>query len=153
MSARQFLTVSYSQTAVFQASLPNPLNDWTEAHVNQGFVWRPGSVSFRTKADDGPHEVVIAREPYLDAPAEGLRVIEVPFVVSGSDPVVIASIGDEFAVDLPEGSYALWFAITADDARRIELNFLRTDNPGFRILRADADLMIDGSLLTQAEPA
>jgi hypothetical protein len=153
MSARQSLFVSYAQIAVFQASLPNPFNDWTDAHVNQGFAWRQGSMSFRTKADDGPHEVVIACKLYADAPVEGLRVIEVPFIVAESDPVVIASIGDEFAVDIPEGSYALRFVVAAGDARCIELSFLKTDNPDFKILREDEDLTIDGPLLTHAEPA
>jgi len=153
MSTRRFLTVSYAQIAVFQASLLNPFSDWTDTHVNQGFAWRPGSVSFRTKVDDGPHEVVVACKAYADAPVEGLRVIEVPFSVTGSAPVVIASIGDEFTVDLPEGSYALRFAIAADDARCIELSFLKVDDPSFRVLRADADLRIDGPLLTSAEPA
>ena len=84
---------------------------------------------------------------------EGLRVIEVPFNVIGSDPVVIASIGHEFAIDLLEGTYALRFAIASENVRNIQLSFLRADDPGFRILRADADLIISSPLLTQAEPA
>lgn len=153
MSTHQSLSVSYAQITVFQASVAEPFNDWTQAHVNQGFAWRQDSVSFRTKADDGPHEIAIACRLYPDAPIEGLRVIEVPFTVSGFHPVVIASIGDEFAVEIPEGSYALRFAIAADDVRRIALSFLKTDTPGFRILRADADLSPSGPLVTHAQPA
>jgi hypothetical protein len=43
------LNISYSQLAVFDASLDQPLNDWTPEHADQGFSWRPRSVSFRTK--------------------------------------------------------------------------------------------------------
>lgn len=40
------LDISYSQLAVFQKGMENPFNDWEDTHVNQGFAWRPGSVSF-----------------------------------------------------------------------------------------------------------
>lgn len=153
MSTRRILIVSYSQIAVFQASLSNPFNDWTDAHIDQGFSWRPGSVSFKTEVDGGPHEVIIACTSYMDAPVEALRAIEVPFIVSGSDPVAIASIGDEFSVDIPEGSYALRFAIAADCVQRVELSFLKADTPDFRIVRKDVDLTLDSPLMTKAEPA
>ena len=43
------LDVSYGQVGVFWAILAKPFNDWSEAHVRQGFAWRPGSVSFKTR--------------------------------------------------------------------------------------------------------
>lgn len=153
MSARRSLLVSYGQIAVFQESQPQPFNGWTEAHVNQGFAWRPGAVSFRTKEEGGLHDIEIVRLPQIGAPFDGLRVIEVPFTVSSSDPVVIASIDDEFQIEIPEGSYALRFAIAEEDSRRIALIFSRNDQPEFRILRADLDLLPGDRLLTSAEPA
>ena len=40
------LDISYSQLVVFQKGMENPFNDWENTHVDQGFAWRPGSVSF-----------------------------------------------------------------------------------------------------------
>jgi hypothetical protein len=42
------LMVLYSQIAVFDRDLPNAFNTWTQRHVDQGFAWRSGSVSFGT---------------------------------------------------------------------------------------------------------
>jgi hypothetical protein len=153
MSVTQPLFVTYEQIAVFGASLADPFNDWMEAHVNQGFAWRPGSVSFRTKVDGCSHEVTVTCHSHVKTEIEGVRVIEVPFVVSGNDPVLIASIGDEFPVDIPEGSYALRFSIGTDDPCHITLSFIETDKPEFRILRADADLSPSEPLISGAHPA
>jgi hypothetical protein len=152
MSKSKSLTVAYSQIAVFQTSTISPFNNWTDAHVAQGFAWRPGSASFRTKADSGLHEVMITCS-LVNSPSECLRVIEVPFIVSGSEPVMVASIGDNFLINIPEGSYALRFAIAAKDTRRIELAFLKTDAPEFQIFHADPDLSPGEPLLTDAQPA
>lgn len=60
------LEIAYGQIGVFDASLAQPFNDWTDAHVRQGFSWRSGSVSFRTLEGAGAiavHAFVMSAEP------------------------------------------------------------------------------------------
>ena len=44
---------SYSRVAVFRAGLEKPFNDWEQDHLDQGFAWREGSVSFATLEEGG----------------------------------------------------------------------------------------------------
>ena len=54
MTRIQFdLFASYSQVSVFMAKLDSPFNDWEQEHVEQGFAWREGSVSFATLEEAG----------------------------------------------------------------------------------------------------
>jgi Competence protein J (ComJ) len=53
------LIISHSQIAVFDPSLERPFNSWTDAHVAQGFSWRPGSVSFSTLCEWGRYDVEV----------------------------------------------------------------------------------------------
>jgi hypothetical protein len=40
------LQVSHSQIAVFDSAMAQPFSAWSDMHVNQGFAWRAGAVSF-----------------------------------------------------------------------------------------------------------
>lgn len=40
---RVTLEVAHRQLAVFDARLSDPFNDWSDAHMAQGFAWRPGA--------------------------------------------------------------------------------------------------------------
>jgi hypothetical protein len=53
------IEILYRQIAVFRSRLEHPFNDWTPRHVKQGFSWRPGSVSFATLVESGPHSVEV----------------------------------------------------------------------------------------------
>jgi Competence protein J (ComJ) len=102
------LNVSHSQIAVFDSTLGQPFNMWTEKHVNQGFAWRPGSVSCRTIASAGRHRVeLLVTSEEAELPADAVRIIQVPFEVSSYRSIEIASIADAFPVELSAGSYAL----------------------------------------------
>jgi len=76
----QFL-LSYSQMCVFDPALEHPYNDWTAAHTEQGFSWRPGSVSFATQAADGEVAVVIQHGGPLPDAEQLMTLIRVPFDV------------------------------------------------------------------------
>ena len=152
-----YLDVSYSQVAVFDSSLEEPFNFWTERHVSQGFAWRPGSVSFRTIAESGPHslEITISNDD-LEISADAQRVIEVPFAVPSSGEIEVASISDSRALSLRPGSYVLRFECSSEtngNQRKIKFVFIKNKNPEFRLLRIGTDLPNEGDLLLTATPA
>ncbi len=153
---RLSLFVTYSQVAVFMASLDNPFNDWTQQHVNQGFAWRPGSVSFRTLIESGriDAELFVDEEPPLSDDA--IRIIEVPFDVPIDGKVEIASMSDSICTDLPPGRYSLRYeslAPISDLSAHMRLYFTKNEASEFRIIRADTGLSIRDELLTTASPA
>lgn len=151
------LEVSYTQLAIFDARLANPFNDWSDAHVNQGFSWRPGSVSFATLESSGPIAVTVTRSAAASATDEAPeRAIRVPFSVPVHREVEIATISGSVPVQLPEGEYALVFrhGRSSDGAMWATLAFEPMARPvTAEILRADAALTPPVELLMTAHPA
>lgn len=149
------LEVSHSQIAVFRSSLKQPFNDWTQRHVDQGFAWRPGSVSFRTLSESGPHEVEIGLTDQGVADAAA-RVIEVPFEVPADGAVEVATISDSTPLILPAGRYCLRCELFDPDQHGsdlVRLTFFKHAAPEFTVVRADRSLLSRGELLKTAEPA
>jgi Competence protein J (ComJ) len=146
------LSVSYSQIAVFDGGLKNPFNSWTEAHVKQGFAWRPGSVSFATLEGGGCHHVEVLAERAEMSP-QAIRAIQVPFEVPANGSIEIASIADSVPVRMPAGTYQLRFECFGLAPPKVRFVFLRSDSPSFEILRADAELSAIGDLVVTASPA
>jgi Competence protein J (ComJ) len=109
------LFVSYSQVSVFTAGLDKPFNDWEPEHVDQGFAWREGSVSFATLEEAGAlHGEVVVADTWRPHP-EAKRAIQVPFRVTGDDSIEIASISDGVVFKLGAlGSYQLVFETWVD---------------------------------------
>lgn len=149
--------VSYGQIAVFVSALQQPFNDWADKHVAQGFAWRPGSVSFRTLVETGPHSVEIDVAEHAGAiSADAVRVTEVPFEVPPDGVVEVASISDSVPLSLPAGSFLLRCAFLKPggvSSERVHLVFARKDTPRFAVVRADEALSVDGELLTTAQAA
>jgi Competence protein J (ComJ) len=144
--------VSYSQLSVFDPSLAKPFNNWTRAHVAQGFAWRPGSVSFKTLSESEAYDVeLLLGEGERPTSSHALRVIEVPFLVPSNGSLEVASIGDGKRLELPPGSNQLRFE--ALPKSKIRLVFTKGREPKFLIVRADADLAPPTPLLKTAEPA
>lgn len=150
------LSVSYSQIAVFDARLERPFNAWTERHVRQGFSWRPGSVSFATVEEAGRHAIEVDFAPEdADLPLEAIRIIQTPFIVPRNGSIEVASISDSVSLNLPSGNYALrfeYFPPVAGFPPRILFLFIKTENPSFKILRADPGLSAGEELLISASP-
>lgn len=92
MAAASFsLLISYSQVAVFDSALEHPFNLWTERHVQQGFSWRPGSVSFATLEEAGQHDIEIDVVPDdVALSPEAIRIIQTPFEVPQSGSIELA---------------------------------------------------------------
>jgi Competence protein J (ComJ) len=150
------LDVSFGQIAVFASTLESPFNDWTDKHVAQGFAWRPGSVSFRTLEQDGPHSVtVVVVEHVGPVSADAVRAIDVPFDVPAHEMLEIASISESAQVSIPAGRHLLRceFLPVHGNTAPVRLTFGTKDDAHFRIALADAELSQDGELLTTAEPA
>lgn len=151
------LDVSYSQLSVFWSSLQQPFNDWTQKHVDQGFAWRPGSVSFRTLVEAGLHSVQVDIDDHAGPVSQNaVRVIEVPFKVPPDGNIEIASISDSIPLSLPAGGYSLrceFMEPDAGNAQHVRLIFARADDQHFAVVRADNRLVVGHELLTTAEAA
>lgn len=74
--------IFYCQLAVFQYGLENPFNDWNDTHVNQGFVWREGSVSFGTLSYDEECKITVRVTDKNEVDTNAFRAITVPFYIS-----------------------------------------------------------------------
>jgi Competence protein J (ComJ) len=149
--------ISYGQLAIFSSEIPQPFNDWTDQHVAQGFAWRPGSVSFRTMIDAGPHSIQVDVVDHIGTwHSDSVRVIEVPFEVPASAAIEIGSISETVPLTLEPGLYLLRcefsrFVQNADAS--VRLTFSKKDLPRFAVLLADDVLRIQGNLLTTANAA
>ena len=149
--------VTYCQIAIFSSALKQPFNDWTDRHVAQGFAWRPGSVSFRTLVEAGPHSVEIAVVEHASAvSADAVRAIEVPFEVPADGAIEVASISDSVPLSLPAGPALLrceFLGHLGTGMERVRFVFARGDAPRFALVRANESLAAEGGLLTTAHPA
>lgn len=149
--------VSYSQLAVFASALSQPLNDWTDQHVAQGFAWRPGSVSFRTMSEAGTHFVEIEVVDRLGAVhPDAVRAVEVPFEVPADGAIEIGSIAETVPLTLPAGSFVLrceFLQSPGEGGDRVRLTFSKKDAAHFAVVRADPELAVSSELLITAEPA
>lgn len=151
------LSISYRQVCVFDAHLAAPFNDWSESHVAQGFSWRPGSVSFATVEEDGRIRVNVTSIGFTDLAASSAElIISVPFQVPAHGELVIGSIADEQAVQLPAGEYELVFehGSTGGDDVWVTFRFVAVGAPVTpRILRANASLKPPVEFTMVARPA
>lgn len=155
-STSTHLSVAYGQILVFDRALEQPFNDWTKAHCEQGFSWRPGSVSFATLDEGSRYLVEIVVSEAAEISPEAVRVIQTPFEVSESGSIEIASIWDSVFFALSPGRYQLRFEafpISDNSETKVRLVFMRSDHPSFNILRADAMITAKDNLLLSASAA
>lgn len=151
------LKLEYGQICVFLSALERPFNDWTQGHFDQGFAWREGSVCFRAMEQMGECsiEVKVAAKT-IDTHEYAVRVIEVPFTVPANEIVEISSILESATIKIPANTYTLRCEMldpSKVDGLSVRLFFTPARNTEFRVCRADPDLIIQGALLTSAEPA
>lgn len=151
------LEISYGQIALFDPRLPRPFNDWTDAHVRQGFAWRKGSVSFATLEPSGPIEVTVGGPVRPSAElAAPERVIRVPFTAARHGELELATLSGSIPLQLTGGEHAVTFRHGRSPDGRIwahfELEPVATAIEA-AILRADASLCPPAVLLMTATPA
>ena len=149
------LYLSYSQICVFQDTLSQPFNAWSDRNVSQGFSWRPSSVSFRSLVDDGEHKVnLFVNEPIHEVNMNVSRAFRVPFETSTGN-IEIASISDLFSLEISPGKYLLqieFFDIKDESMPEINIRFNQGESE-FYILKADDDITVEGDLDLMSEPA
>lgn len=151
--ARYELFVCYSQIAVFNGLLRKPFNNWTKECVDQGFSWRPGSVSFRTLVD-GENLSVHVRTATRMPEAEGVRAISVPFTCVREGHVEVATITESAITDIPPGVYQLVYETgTEHEACWCRFTFVENGELEPGILIADESLVIPSVFAMDAEPA
>ena len=155
------LQVSYAQIAVFDARLDHPFNEWSDAHVAQGFAWRPGSVSFATLVTSGKAliEVVTGASVRPSHQNAAMRAIAVPFVTPEHGEIDIATVEAAVSITLEPGNYELIFmhGLGRDDTNIqlwIQLYFLPvTTTVCSRVLITDTQLAPPEKLVMHAKPA
>ena len=143
------IDVSHLQIAIFHAGLENPFNQWTQAHTDQGFSWRPESVSFRP-LDDGKAATYVETVRELALRPDTIRAIQVPFRVPENDLIEIGSIIESRVIEMKPGTYQLLYQTGFDkqDVMWCEFGFRETEKPTFQILRADEELSSACLILT-----
>jgi hypothetical protein len=151
------IEVAYAQLAVFDPTLASPLNDWINAHVLQGFAWRPGSVSFKTLESAGSVAVDVLRTQVFDeSKSKAQRIIVVPFTVAEHGSIEVGTVGSGVRLQMPPGEYELTFEHGRNADRRLwaRLYFVRAEKPVEpRIVRADPGLSPPPVLLMTTKPA
>ncbi|SFT02384.1 competence protein ComJ [Marininema halotolerans] len=144
---RVSLDISFSQLCVFRADLKNPFNDWVDEHVEQGFSWRPGSVSFAALSD-WECDIIVSVKNEMQLNDDCVRSIVVPFYVDNEEVAVSSIMSEEYIFKVPKGVYELSFHATPLEVSeedglfrvRYELIFIKSDLPKPRILIADDEL-------------
>ncbi|MBS7531576.1 competence protein [Hazenella sp. IB182353] len=156
--------ISYSGLYVFNTEIEHPFNDWEDRHVDQGFSWREGSVSFGALSN-WECEVMVSRKDSIMLNDDSIRSIIVPFNVRDEGITVCSVMTDEYVFPVPKGSYELLFeAILIEPGEdddpsnglfpvRYELTFINAENPYPRILKADKELIPPQEFLMHAAPA
>ena len=150
------LDISYSQLVVFQKGIENPFNDWEDTHVNQGFAWRPGSVSFGSLLADEESLIQINTKSQVGISKNSIRAIVVPFEIT-QNCIIVASVTQEIKVNVLNGTYELVFNVIPRSSKHrfniYVLSFAEHKNPKPRILLADKMLNPPNQLLMEAKPA
>lgn len=135
------VAVLYGQVSVFQPHLSDPFNGWTDRHIEQGFSYRQGSVSFLL--DSFAHcatiTVSFCKEYTL---REGVSSVCVPFWVTDSG-VEIGSIVESSVFAIPAGSYVLIAEITGGPSEPLcSFTFVSSEEPvqACLVYAADSDV-------------
>jgi hypothetical protein len=154
MSEFSFETeILYSQIALFQYGIDNPFNDWNETHINQGFSWRDGSVSFGTLSSDIDCKITVNLTEKIEIEQEIIRAIVVPFKVEKGG-IEIGSVMETITIDIPEGTYEVLFtAKSLNSTEYYTFSFIENENPNAKVLKADDELNLPDNLLMEATPA
>ncbi len=147
------LEISYSQIAIFNAGLKDPFNNWTDAHAQQGFCWREGSVSFRTAAKAGLGKITVNRNATPSLRDDVILAISVPFHVD-KGTIEVASVFKGEVVEMDAGDYELIYQTGRTGVTPwVDLQFVPRKIDKGQILKGADLLKPPAELLMTAEPA
>lgn len=143
------LNIIYSQISVFNSNLDEPFNDWSKAHVRQGFSWRERSVSFKTIETDGVvHVDFVVKEQFVLDP-NSIRTISVPFQCIGGE-IEIAAIAESQPLPLADGCYQLIFENGLQPQNWCRITMILNGDLEPRILVADQGISPNYPLVMEA---
>jgi len=147
--------ITYHPLVVYdKGTVPMPDNDWTMRHIEQGFSWRPGCVTFETLEDLGDLKVEVLCADDFEVSSEAARAIVIPFGVSAAGRVGLWDTADVATVRVPPGEYALLSEMgylnrkEGEEAEWCRLTFVARRAVQPEILRADKQLSPQYPLLT-----
>lgn len=149
------LELSWSQVSLFDASLTDPFNDWTEAHLNQGFSWRPGSVSFKLPTRTGGLDVSVDFIHSLYIIPDARWAIVVPFH-SWAGVIEVSTMSQSELIEIPPGRFAVLYQTGIRQGRawaHFGLLALTGEEIEPRVLRGDTVVRADVPVVMEAEPA
>ncbi|MFU8828805.1 MAG: competence protein ComJ [Phycisphaerales bacterium] len=117
---------SYSFFLVYDSGDVNPVFDWQDVHVAQGFARSQTSACFRSMLEFGDAEVDVVIGAY-ESRSDHVRVIEVPLKIDSGVVAVEGpeDFGEGLRFEVGAGSWLVTAAQTAD-SERIDLFFERT---------------------------
>ncbi|MDQ1194423.1 competence protein ComJ [Agrobacterium sp. SORGH_AS 787] len=152
------LTVLYTQVVVHLADLPRPGLLWDDEHVNQGFAWAEGIVSFGVPDHDGQCFLRIDLTETFELDPEAEWAVQTPFEVTR--PLKVGTIANMHDVVVPNGLYNVVFQALPGSQAPLEgmayllsITFVPTSNPSFEILKQGLELATDKVLRRDARQA
>ena len=153
MSTNIQLYVTYQQVSVFDGTLSNPFNAWSDLHVAQGFSWRKGRVAFGTLEPDGHIEIEI-RSDEKPAPSRNVvRAIVVPFEAPPDGKIEIATITESQVLSISNDVKGILFEAGIEGCRdRYRITFIKGATPTPKILIVDAELSPPSEYRMETEP-
>lgn len=147
------VVISYAQLCVFDPALEATYNDWAKEHVEQGFSWRPGSVSFAT---DSTCSSVIVEVTRSDGPpdfSDAESAIRVPFLVPPSGVVEVGSVMSGYEASIEPGRYALYFLAPSNQTSPFRLTFVPIGDIEPAVLKEGSNAKMQRHYLMMASPA
>jgi hypothetical protein len=150
------LTNPHGQLVVF-VDATAPFSVWTGRHGDQGFVFRVGTIAFKTPDCVRSQISVRVAKAFDPKKSQAARIIRLPLEVSDGH-VTIATTVHERDVNVPDDAYAVYFELMPTSASDPETTIVLLTlvaakgakaNP--KVLRADDDLSLKGELLLTGE--
>lgn len=121
------LELSYKQFCIFNESVKNPFNTWSDANIAQGFSIRDDSISIMTLNNDGILKIDILNDNSIKDEAK--RIIEFGYKVK-DDFLTIATINMEMKIQLEKGLYIIRVQLCkeSEDRETCYLSFINEKN-------------------------
>lgn len=148
------LELSYKQFCIFNESVNNPFNDWSEENIAQGFSIRKESISIMTLNSSGILKISVLTDSRLLDNAK--RIVEFEYMVKDEN-LSIATISSELKIKIKEGLYKIRVQLCneSDESELCYLSFLKKDEEDIlpRYLRYDKEITKLSNFELNSKPA
>ncbi|WP_407398900.1 competence protein ComJ [Treponema sp.] len=148
------LELSYKQFCIFNETVNNPFNDWSEVNVAQGFSIREDSISVMTLNNDGILKISVSTDSKIIDDAN--RIIEFEYQVKDEN-VSVATISNEMKIQIKKGLYKIRVQLCkeSDESEICYLSFLKKDSTDRlpRYLKIDNEITKSDNFELDSNPA